>query len=81
MFGVDQAWVDDVLVSFDRRGYVFVPYNDSIISLAKAGSAYGNSFIHPQRAQRLWSASPFTVLEHISGGLRGWQDIYVLRRD
>ena len=81
MFHVDAAWAQELLDQFAERPFVFLPYAEDIITVAKAGSSYGNTFIHPDYAWRHWQGERFTVLEHIPGGLRGWQDIWVLRRN
>jgi SAM-dependent methyltransferase len=40
----------------------------------------GASFIHPDYPAANWTSEAFEVLQHIPGGLRGWQDIVVLQR-
>lgn len=80
MFRVDEAWAEAMLAEFDQRPFVFMIYDNDVIESAKAGSSYGNTFIHPSYVERKWNSSLFEVLEHIPGGLRGWQDLYVLRR-
>jgi len=45
-----------------------------------AGSSYGTTFIHPDFVAARWNRSPFKVVDVLPAGLRGWQDIVVLRR-
>lgn len=80
MFRVDQAWADTMLAEFEQRPFVFMVYDTDVLAAAKAGSSYGNTFIHPSYVDAKWNNPHFEVLEHVPGGLRHWQDLYVLRR-
>ena len=53
--------------------------NQDTINIAKAGSEYGNAFIHPDYIYKNWDKEDFKVLEVIPGGLRGSQDIVMLK--
>jgi SAM-dependent methyltransferase len=61
--------------------YIFVPYDQDILAVAKAGSSYGNTFMHQSYAKAHWNSHGLTVLKYLPGGVRGWQDIFVLRKD
>jgi len=80
MFGINRTEVDAILKDFAETGLVFKRYDPHVIQLARAGQDYGNLFIHRQYVLDRWHDQRFEVCEHLPGGLRGWQDIVVLRR-
>lgn len=80
MFGLDGPATELLANRVHAEGYVFTPLEPSIVALANAGPSYGQTFIDPGYARSAWESSSFEVLEHIPGGLRGWQDIVVMRR-
>ena len=69
----------EIALAMKDDGYVYVPYRPEVQVNANVNTEYGNSFIDPDHAKASWS-SHFEVLTHIPGDLRGWQDVYVLRR-
>jgi SAM-dependent methyltransferase len=69
----------EIALALKYDGYVYVPYRPEVQVNANVNTEYGNSFIDPDHAKAAWS-SHFEVLIHIPGDLRGWQDVYVLRR-
>lgn len=80
MFRVDQHEVERIRAEFNRAGFVYLPYDADVLSHANAGDDYGNSFIHHDYISRRWCESGLTLIEHIEGGMRGWQDVSVLRK-
>lgn len=66
--------------SFDERQFVYFPYDADIVAAANAGYDYGNTFIHESYIRSQWPSDGFEVVEFVPGGLRGWQDVTVLRR-
>ena len=73
--------VEHTIENFPTTPFVFFKYNKSAIDIAKAGSEYGITFIHPDYIYKNWASEGFKVLEIIPGGLRGWQDIVILQRN
>lgn len=65
---------------FAEKGFVYQRYSPDVIDQANAGDDYGNSFTHEDYIRRHWSGPAFEVLEFIPGGMRGWQDLTILRR-
>jgi ubiquinone/menaquinone biosynthesis C-methylase UbiE len=80
MFELSAAETDEIAKSFADVSFVYRRYKDAILQAANAGTDYGNTFIHPTYVQRHWNNEQFEVLEHLPAGLRGWQDIVILRR-
>ena len=79
MFGVNQDEAEEIRAKVGREGFVFLKYPNEILHAADAGGEYGNSFIHPDFVRREWGRL-FEELEYVPGGVRGWQDVVVLRR-
>jgi SAM-dependent methyltransferase len=79
MFGMDEAAVDVMSERLGSERLVFVPYTAEVVEAAKAGNEYGNTFISMDKAESLWG-DLFETAYSKSGGLRGWQDVFVLRR-
>jgi SAM-dependent methyltransferase len=65
---------------FDRDGFVYHRYTPDVIDQANAGDDYGNSFTHEDYIRRHWHGDLFEVVEFVPGGMRGWQDLTILRR-
>jgi SAM-dependent methyltransferase len=80
MFQMSADRVAQIDREFAAVPYVFQRYTTSVLEAAKAGAEYGNTFIHPDYIFRNWNNDQFAVLEHVPGGLRGWQDVVVLQR-
>jgi ubiquinone/menaquinone biosynthesis C-methylase UbiE len=80
MFNLGPEVVTKTIEYFKEQPFVFFKYGQNTIEIAKAGSEYGNTFIHPDYIYKYWSKEGFKVLEVIPGGLRGWQDIVILQR-
>ncbi len=80
MFAMTAAEAQEILESFAERPYEFRPYADATRQSAGAGLEYGNSFIHPSYVEGQWAGGRLEVVQILPGGMRGWQDIVVLRR-
>jgi SAM-dependent methyltransferase len=80
MFRVTPEAVEELIERFHREKFHFLAYTPDILKVACAGEDYGNAFIHPDYVVSRWVPAGFELLEHLPGGLRGWQDIVVLRR-
>jgi hypothetical protein len=63
-----------------REGFIYRPYGERTLRVAKAGDEYGNAFCDPDYIARAWNTDRLEVVKHIPRGLRGWQDCVVLRR-
>jgi len=78
---MDAAEAGVLLARFAEHPFEFRPYGAArLFEPAEAGSDYGNTFIHPDYIHRKWNDARFQVLQLIPAGLRGWQDIVVMRR-
>jgi len=62
------------------EGFMFVPYAADDLDAARAGEVYGLSFASAEHVAHRWVDQHFALVVHLPGGLRGWQDIVVLRR-
>lgn len=80
MSELDDARLDDVRREVSARGFAFVPYRGAVLAAAQAGESYGLSFASPDHVGRIWPDERLELVTHLPGGLRGWQDIVVLRR-
>lgn len=69
-----------IVQNFEKEPFVFRAYPENVLEVAKAGDDYGNTFIHPTYIRKMWDNRFFHLESHLSGGLRGWQDIVVLKR-
>ncbi|HYC76878.1 MAG TPA: class I SAM-dependent methyltransferase [Planctomycetota bacterium] len=70
-----------LLRELDAVGFRFAPYDQDQLEAAAVGAEYGSTFVSKAEAARRAALAGWTVLEHREGGLRGWQDLLVLRRD
>ena len=80
IFNLGSDVVTRTIGNFQEEPFVFFKYNQNTIDIAKAGSEYGNTFIHPDYIYKNWAKEDIKVLEVIPGGLRNWQDIVILQR-
>jgi len=80
MFVLSQENIEAINSRLPDEKHIFVSYAQPVIEYAKAGPEYGNSFMHPEYAAQHWNRTPWKLLEHRPGGLRYWQDIYVLQK-
>ena len=79
MFMLTSGMAAGIQANLSRERFVFLKYPEEILQAADAGSEYGNSFIHQDYVRSEWGRM-FEELEYIPAGLRGWQDVVVLRR-
>ena len=79
IFNLTAAATRQLRSSLPEAGYVFLPYPDSALRVAKAGAKYGNSFIHRDYVAKHWGRPPWRLLEYLPGGLRGW-DMVVMQK-
>jgi len=80
MFNVSQDEIEAIHRRLPEEKYIFLPYPDPVIEFAKAGPEYGNSFMHSNYAHENWNSGQWKLLEYRPGGLRYWQDMYVLQK-
>jgi SAM-dependent methyltransferase len=78
MVGMAEGQGEQILRELPQRGYTYLSYPAAVRQAANVGIEYGNCFVDPDFARGLWRRH-FEVLEHIPGGMDGWQDIFVLR--
>lgn len=64
----------------EQEGFQYLRYDADVITAANAGDDYGNSFTHEGYIRSKWSEAGFDVVEFTPGGMRGWQDLTVLRK-
>jgi SAM-dependent methyltransferase len=81
MFSKSHDEIVEITEKLETDRYIFIQYGQDLLKVAKAGSSYGNTFMHPSYAEDNWNAHGLKVLRHLPGGVRGWQDIFVLRKD
>lgn len=80
MFRMSQEVADYLLERFADLRFRHFPYDADILGDARAGSDYGNAFVHQDYVKAEWLKSAFELIEFVEGGMRGWQDVVVLRR-
>ena len=80
MFRMTGVAAEKLLENFHDLQFMHYPYDADIVDVAKAGSDYGNAFIHESYIRNEWSQAGFEIVEFVEGGLRGWQDVTILRR-
>lgn len=80
MFQMSAAEATELRAGFEQAGFVYQRYSPDVIDQANAGDDYGNSFTHENYIRRYWPGDLFEVVEFVPGGMRGWQDLTVLRR-
>ncbi|MEA2992999.1 MAG: hypothetical protein QOD40_1919 [Alphaproteobacteria bacterium] len=79
MFCLNATSTQAIIDRLRTERLIFVPYESAVLEAAKVGDDYGNTFIAPDKAEPLWS-DLFETITFQAGGLRGWQDAFVLRR-
>ena len=80
LFDLDEKAADDLIYRLPNEGFLYRRCNPDVLAMANVGSDYGYSFIDEKYIASTWNDGQFEVIEHLPGGLRGWQDIVVLRR-
>jgi SAM-dependent methyltransferase len=79
LFAITAAEIGILRQRLSSEHYIFLPYPDEVIRFGKVGE-YGSTFMDPAYAGEHWDRPPWKLIEYRPGGLRSWQDIYVLRR-
>jgi SAM-dependent methyltransferase len=80
MFDVDARRTGELIDELKHKHFIHLGYEWRLLNFAKAGKRYGNTFIDGDFVRDNWNTPQLEVLEHLPGGLRGWQDVVVLRR-
>jgi SAM-dependent methyltransferase len=80
MFCMSEDEVNNLQIEFEKIEFYYKKYESNVIAAANAGSDYGNTFITEGYIKREWTKKGFEVLKIIPGGMRGWQDIVILKR-
>jgi SAM-dependent methyltransferase len=80
MFDITSQEATGVAEELSRAGFIYRRYQRNTLAVANVGEDYGNSFISPDYVRHHWTAHDLEVCEVLPGGLRGWQDLVVLRR-
>jgi hypothetical protein len=78
MFQVDDADISRIDSQLEADGFVFRQYPPEAAEAARIHTPYGRAFINERYARERWNTDTLEVVEFIPGGLRGWQDIYVV---
>jgi SAM-dependent methyltransferase len=80
LFQMSVNEADTLLKTLEKESFVFRAYPKNVLEIAQAGDEYGNTFIHPAYIQKMWDTDNFHLEAFLPGGLRGWQDITVLKK-
>lgn len=80
MFQVTDDDARTLLETFASKQFVYRSYSEDVARAANAGDDYGNSFTHENYIRNQWTRSAFEIVQFIPGGMRGWQDVTILRR-
>ena len=79
-FRMTAAEARKILAEISRpEGFVYKRYDQDQLDAAAAGADYGSTFVAVEEAARRAKAAGFDTIEHRPAGLRGWQDLTVLR--
>lgn len=81
MFRLRKADAERMRDDLEIKGFQYIRCDPKTLAVAKAGDDYGHSFAHERYIHEEWpKASGMEVVEFIPGGVRGWQDMVVLRK-
>ena len=80
MFRLSPDEALDIARRLPAEGMIHIPYEQDILDMANTGGDYGNSFLSAEHIGSQWAGTDLELVAHLPGGLRGWQDIAVLRR-
>jgi len=78
--GWSPGHIERVSQELAHWGYSYVKYELTSLLAAQAGDDYGLSYVSKGHVYEVWCSDSFDILEYREGGLRGWQDLLVLRR-
>jgi SAM-dependent methyltransferase len=79
MFAMTADEAQQLQTIISNGGFGYVRYPAGVLEVAKAGPDYGNAFVSEMRI-RAWLGSHWELTEFLPGGLRGWQDVTIVRR-
>lgn len=79
MFSLTANEAAEIQRIVSSSGFRFVKYATNVLEAANAGDEYGNTFMSESHV-RSWLGKQWELIEFIPGGLRGWHDMVVLRR-
>lgn len=80
MFRVSRAEAESLRDNLEVKGFQYMLCDPETLAVAEAGDDYGHSFTHERYVREVWPQSGLEVVEFIPGGVRGWQDIVVLKK-
>lgn len=80
MFKLSEQQAMGIKTRLPKEDYIHVVYDAATNRLAKAGEDYGNCFISRRYVENNWPAFGFKLLEYLPGGMRGFQDIVLLKK-
>jgi cyclopropane fatty-acyl-phospholipid synthase-like methyltransferase len=80
MFRMSSEDASSMKAKFSSDGFVYNSYDADGLRVAKAGSDYGTSFTHEKFIRSQWNRDALSVIEFLPGGLRGGQDIVILKK-
>jgi SAM-dependent methyltransferase len=80
MFVLTADRAREISAQLDGAGYVLEAYQQDVVDLAKAADGYGNCFVNEQHVRDEWAKPYFDFCSYLPIGLRGWQDISIMRR-
>jgi len=78
--GWSPAHVERARAALAAHGHGFVRYDTTSLAAARAGDNYGLHYTTEEQVRSTWPGEQLELLEYRPGGLRGWQDIVVLKR-
>ncbi|MBZ0112386.1 MAG: methyltransferase domain-containing protein [Thermoanaerobaculia bacterium] len=81
MIQISAGQAEEMREGLSREGFIYQRCSDSVIDIADVGDDYGNCFVDVSYITKNWAVNGFEQCEFLPGGLRGWQDVSVLRRN
>jgi SAM-dependent methyltransferase len=80
MFTLTADRAREISAQLEGAGYVLEAYQQAVVDLAQAADGYGNCFVSERHVRDEWGEPYFDLCSFVPVGLRGWQDISVMRR-
>jgi SAM-dependent methyltransferase len=80
MFVLTADRAREISGQLNEVGYLLEPYQQNVVDLAKTADGYGNCFVNERHIRDAWAEPFFDLCSYLPTGLRGWQDISVMRR-
>lgn len=78
-FRMSAKEAQSMATNLDAERFVYRRYDAPQISAAQAGEDYGLTFVSESEFAAMAEAAGFSLIEYRVAGLRGWQDVAVLR--